>query len=256
MGTVRNEGIKSLHDSFELTQLDWDTEYFGVRSAKVLLNNIVSSEEKELIKRFMHAYDFITITNIDNRSENNFWIATETSAFQTDINIQFVKQLPRMLFKETYVTEVYDTFPRNEQIIETANKAFRYSRFFNDPWLPSKKARNLYAQWVENAFDKPGRYFVIAKQHDKIVGFLLFSMDLASLTARIELVAIDENHRGNSVGKSLISKMESVLNKREIVQVKVGTQLDNLSAYSFYTSCGFKLVSYSSVYHYWPFKIE
>lgn len=253
MGTLRDECI-SLHESFQLTKLDWDTEYFGVRSAKVHLNDIISKEEMEIIKRFMLAYDFITITNISNRSANNFWISTETSAFQTDINIQFVKQLPRTLFKETYATEVYDDYPRNEQILKTASKAFRYSRFFNDPWLPSKKAKNLYAQWVENAFNKPGRYFVIAKHHAEIVGFLLFSMDLVSLTARIELVAIDEDHRGNSVGKSLISKMESVLNKKGIVQAKVGTQLDNLSAYSFYTACGFKLVSYSSVYHYWPFK--
>ncbi|MDA8227544.1 MAG: GNAT family N-acetyltransferase [Desulfitobacterium hafniense] len=253
MDTLRNEDT-SLHESFELTKLDWDTEYFGVRSAKVLLNDVVSREEKEIIKRFMLAYDFITITNIGNRSDNNFWIATETSAFQTDINIQFVKQLPRMPFKETYVTEVYDNYPRNKQIQETASKAFKYSRFFNDPWLPSKKAENLYAQWVENAFDKPGRYFVIAKYHAEIVGFLLFSMDLAALTARIELVAINEDHRGNSVGKSLISKMETVLNQKGILQVNVGTQLDNLYAYSFYTSCGFKLISYSSVYHHWPFK--
>lgn len=253
MGTLSNESIP-LHESFELTKLDWDTEYFGVRSAKVLLNDVVSKEEKEIIKRFMLAYDFITITNTDNHSNNNFWIATETSAFQTDINIQFIKQLPHIRFKETYITEVYDAYPRNEQILETASKAFKYSRFFNDPWLPSEKGKDLYAQWVENAFNKPGRYFVIAKDHEKIVGFLLFSMDLVSLTARIELVAIDEGHRGNSVGKSLMAKMESVLNKKGIVQVKVGTQLDNLSAYSFYTSCGFKLVSYSSVYHYWPFK--
>jgi len=172
MGTLSNESIPP-HESFELTKLDWDTEYFGVRSAKVLLNDVVSKEAKEIIKRFMLAYDFITITNTDNRSDNNFWLATETSAFQTDINIQFIKQLPYIRFKETYVTEVHDAYPRNGQILETASKAFKYSRFFNDPWLPTEKGKKLYAQWVENAFNKPGRYFVIAKNHAEIVGFLL-----------------------------------------------------------------------------------
>jgi ribosomal protein S18 acetylase RimI-like enzyme len=246
--------LKSINEPFELVELDWDTEYFGVRSAKVILNDAVSENEREIIKRFMRGFDFITITNTGNHAENNFWIATETSAFQADVNIQFVKQLLRMPLKEKFPTKVCEAYPRDERILATAGKAFRYSRFLNDPWLPVKKAKNLYAQWVENAFGKPGRHFVISEQKTEILGFLLFSMDMDSLTARIELVAIDEGHRGNSIGRSLIAKMEAVLTQKGITQVNVGTQLDNLTAYNFYTSCGFKLVNYSSIYHYWPFK--
>lgn len=246
--------LKSINEPFELIELDWDTEYFGVRSAKVILYDAVSKNEREIIKRFMRGFDFITITNTGNHAENNFWIATETSAFQTDINIQFVKQLPRMILKESYSTKVYEAYPRDERILTIASRAFRYSRFLNDPWLSVKKAKNLYTQWVENAFSMTSRYFVIAKHQTDTIGFLLFSMDMVSKTARIELVAIEEVRQEKSVGRSLIAKMETVLSQKGITEVKVGTQLDNLTAYNFYTSCGFKLVSYSSIYHHWPFK--
>lgn len=245
---------KPSSQAYELIDSSWDTEYFGIRAAKVILNDMVNKDEVEMIKRFVFGYDFITITNVGNCPENNYWLACETDAFQTNINIQFFKKLPRVSPKGTFHTEVFEAYPRNERILEIASKAFKYSRFLNDPWLNPDKAKKIYAHWVNNAFDKAGRYFVIAKNHEETVGFMLFSIDQKTLSARIELIAIDEIHRGNSVGKSLIYKMELFIKQKGINLIMVGTQLDNLSAHSFYNSCGFKLVNYNSIYHYWPFK--
>ncbi len=253
MGDLRRENEVHIQP-FVFSESKWDSEHFGVRSAKIILNDSISDEDREKIKQGFKAFDFITITNVDNRADNNVWIGKETGAFQTDINVQFKKSLSRTPARETLPTEVFEACPRNERILDIANKSFKYSRFLNDPWLPPKEAKGLYARWVEDAFGKPGRFFVIAKRHGVLMGFLLFSMDMSASSARIELIATDKVHRGESVGRSLITTMEIVLRQRGIATVHVGTQLDNLSAFGFYTSCGFKFFTCNSVYHYWPFK--
>ena len=124
----------------------------------------------------------------------------------------------------------------------------------NDPYLPVEKARAIYGDITKNAFRKKGRFFVIFETAEFIAGFLLFSMDTSTLYARIELIAIDQNHRGNSIGRSLITSMENYVGSKGIETIRVGTQLSNIDALNFYTSIGFKYLECNSIYHYWPSK--
>lgn len=240
--------------SFEAYPLDWDTDYFGVKSAKVILKNNVSKVEQDEILDFCNKFDFITISNLGNNNENNVWIGKKTKAFLTDMNIQFVKHINKQSSILDDFTNVYKCFPRNEKVLKIAQYAFLYSRFFNDPYLPKEQAKNIYIHWTECAFDKPEKYFVITERNDKIAGYLLFSIDLEDSFATIELIAVDEVFRGQNIGKSLIAGLEFFAYEKGIKSIKVGTQIDNVSAVRFYNACGFEYVSCNSIYHNWPKK--
>lgn len=235
--------------NYECKFLEWDTEYFGVDSARVNLSGIIDEKFQEEIIAFCKAYDFVTIFNLDNIKENNHWIGNKTNAFLADMNIQFLKILCDKSNYQDEKTYVVNRLSKNEQIIDIASKSFNYSRFFNDPKLPQKQAQNIYLHWTECAFSQENKYFVISDRGRNVAGYILFSFIEDS--AVIELIAVDEKYRGQRVGKSLIHTMESFVINRGIKKIKVGTQVNNVSAAQFYNSMGFKYVSCGSMYHLW-----
>jgi ribosomal protein S18 acetylase RimI-like enzyme len=238
-------------ENFECFPLGWDTDYFGVRSGRVILRGVIAPEDQDKIIDYCKHFEFVTISNIGNIKENNCWIGKRTDAFLTDINIQFAKSVDK---KPDFIddsTKTHSSYSRDERVIQIAQSAFQCSRFFNDPALPEKQALNIYLHWTKCAFERSDKYFVIAKRNDEVAGYILFSVDQLTHIATIELIAVDEKFRGQRVGKSLISEMQLFAYDNGIHNIKVGTQVDNVGAAQFYIACGFQYVSCSSVYHMW-----
>ena len=234
---------------YELLPLDWDTEYFGVSSARVNLFRAVDEQGQNDILAFSKKFNFVTIANYNNVNHNNVWIGEKSKSFLTDINIQYEKGLTDKVVPKDISIKVSNKLAYNLEVLQISKKAFRNSRFYNDPYLPKDKAKNIYAHWTENAFEKEDKFFVLFTREGHLAGYLLFSLSLESCV--IELIAVDENYQGSSVGKSMIYALESFVIKEGIKKIRVGTQLSNQSASRFYQANGFKLVSYSSLYHLW-----
>jgi len=235
--------------NYECKSLQWDTDYFGVSSARVNLNGVVDEQGQDEIIKFCKDYDFVTISNLDNIKENNYWIGNRANAFLADINIQFIKVLMDKPDYQDEKTYVVNCLSRKEQIIDIAKNSFNYSRFFNDPKLPVEQAKNIYLHWTECAFKQENKHFAICEKEGNVAGYILFSFKGNSSV--IELIAVDEKYQGQRVGKSLIHKMESFVIDQGIRKIKVGTQVNNISAAQFYTKMGFKYMSCGSMYHLW-----
>lgn len=236
--------------NYECKPLQWDTDYFGVSSARVNLNGIVDEKAQKEIMKFCKEYDFVTIANSDNIKENNYWIGNRTNAFLTDMNIQFLKVLGDKLdYQHEENTYVVNSVLSNEQIVDIKKITFRHSRFFNDPKLPKEQVKNIYLYWIECALGQENKYFVILERDGNIAGYILFSM--SGDNSIIELIAVDEKYRGQRVGKTLIHTMESFVIDRRIKKIKVGTQVNNIYAIQFYSGLGFKYTSCGSIYHLW-----
>jgi len=235
--------------NYECKPLQWDTNYFGVSCARVSLCEVVGEKGQEEIIEFCKEYDFVTISNLDNIKENNHWIGNKTNAFLADMNIQFLKVLADKQDCQDKKTYVVNNLSRNAQVVDIAKKSFNYSRFFNDPKLPQEQAKNIYLHWTECAFGQENKYFVIFESEGNVAGYILFSFNEDSSV--IELIAVDERYQGQRVGKSLIHTMESFVIDQGIKKIKVGTQVNNISAAQFYSAMGFKYVNCGSMYHLW-----
>lgn len=235
--------------NYDLKSLQWDTDYFGVSSARVVLSGIIDDIGKEEILGYCRNYDFVTISNLNNIKENNYWLGCETNAFLVDINIQYQKELvvrPDFIDQKTYVK---NNLSRNEQILDIAGKSFKFSRFFNDSKLPKDRAENIYQHWAACAFGREDKFFVISEREGNVAGFILFSMN--GDFSDIELIAVDEKYQGQKVGKSLIHTMESFVIDEGVKYIKIGTQVNNIQVCNFYRSMGFDFVSCGSIYHLW-----
>lgn len=238
-------------DDYRLDVLKWDSLYFNVKSSKLtLLDDLSKTTFLEVVNKCKD-FEFVTISNLGNSSNNNNLIGLYTPARLMDVNIQFEKKI------EVSKNEFYDTFLKvenfvklNEQILDIAKTAFKISRFTNDRRLSTSKAQLLYWEWTKNSFEKENKYFITYEVDNTIYGYLIFNIGKDNVT--IELIAVSEKFQGLKVGTKLIQQLEKYVSTLSgINTINVGTQINNIYAINFYRNNDFKYISNSSVYHLW-----
>lgn len=237
--------------NFEIKKLDWDTDFFGIKSAKVILKRDINDIDINSIINYLkeNKFKFVTIQNTNNNDNNNYILKEVNRLFLTDVNIQFEKVLDLNIRKECNDKDVIinSNISYNQDIEKIASESFIYSRFINDKNLNNGKS--VYSEWVKNAFEKEDKFFVLNIQNNKVMGFLLFSIQNEQIT--IELIAVDSCSKHKGIGKKLINNLEAFAQKNNIKKINVGTQLNNLNAQNFYINCGFKHIINHSIYHLW-----
>lgn len=238
---------ESMGNSYVLYHLDWDTEYFGMKSGKAILHEPLTFDKwKKLKKRFLD-YVFVTIENQNSHSINAQYIGKDTTAFLADVNIQFLKQIKDNMVMPENIS-VYQSLNESEQVIEIAN--FQHSRFIEDIRLYKLGGDKVYHEWLKNAFNKLDKYYVLSKnENNEINGFLLHSYK--GDTCIIELIAVSQYEKQKGIGTSLVKAVECTAYRQGCNYVKVGTQVQNISAINFYHKLGFKQVNCHQVFHLW-----
>jgi dTDP-4-amino-4,6-dideoxy-D-galactose acyltransferase len=228
-------------------ELKWDTEFFGVSSAKAILHMPLSLNDWDKLQAEFKDYQFITITNKNSDPNNTQLIGKDTSAFLVDVNIQFVKKLVGPYKIPTNVT-IHQSLERNDQITELAN--FEFSKFTEDQELAKRGGNQVYTQWLINAFEKSDKFFALSTdENDNIDGFVLYSFsDNASI---IELIAVSQKVTKGGIGTSLFKAVEFATHQHGFNEINVGTQIRNIGAINFYNKVGCKLVGCHQVYHLW-----
>lgn len=236
-----NEKVYSFYD------LKWDTEFFGVSCAKTILQSPLSLVQWEELQGKFADYQFISITNINSEPINAQIIGKNTAAFVADTNIQFVKKIAGPYEMPENIT-IHQSLERNDQIIDIAD--FKFSKFTEDSELAKRKGEQVYHQWLTNAFEKPEKFFALARDvNNDINGFVLYSFSDDSSV--IELIAVSPKVTKGGIGTSLFKAVEYASIKEGINKIKVGTQLRNLSAINFYHKVGCKQVGCHQVFHLW-----
>lgn len=228
-------------------ELQWDTEYFGVTSAKAILHKPLTQDKWNDLKDGFKDYKFISIVNNNSEPINSQFIAKDTPAFLADVNIQFKKQL-RNSYENPKNIEIYQAFHRNERIIEIAN--FQFSKFTEDPKLDKSGGDKVYHQWIINSFEEPDKFYALSQNaKGEINGFLLHSY--SDDVCIIELIAVSQDATNGGVGTNLFKAVEHEAYQRGCKEIRVGTQVRNMGAINFYHKAGCKQIGCHQVYHLW-----
>lgn len=244
-------------NKFHYKFLDWDTNYFGVNSGRVTLNERIGNSEWDVISKSLQENDFNIIDNVNNDSTNNLYISKLSGAFVTDINFQFIKEINTETKNVSkFEISIQNKLPVNNEILEISKNSYKHSRFFNDPHLNKDKAKDVYGHWVQSSFLSENKYFINCYIDSKIAGYILFSLDYKNNAAIIELISVKEGMENRYIGKAMMMYLEKYLydNYEDIKYIRVGTQSNNINAINFYVRNGFRVKEIRSVYHYWPNK--
>jgi len=237
----------NIGDVVTFNELKWDTDFFGVNSAKAILHRPLTSNEWNELKARFEDFQFISIENKNSESINAQMIGKDTTAFLVDVNIQFMKKLvgPKELPKNV---TIHQSLKRNDQITEIAD--FQFSKFTEDSELAKRDGDQVYRQWLINAFEKPDKFYALSKgENGDINGFVLYSY--SDNACVIELIAVSQKETKGGIGTSLFKAVENVAYKRGCSEIRVGTQVRNMGAINFYHKVGCKQVGCHQVYHLW-----
>lgn len=238
---------KNIKDVFNFYELQWDTEFFGVKSAKAILYKPIMLTQWSELKLLFQDYKFISIENRNSEPVNAQLIGKNSNAFLADVNIQFSKKLDDNY--ETFENiSIHEALEKDDQILRIAD--FQYSKFTEDTELAKRGGNQVYYQWLLNSFGKLNKVYALSKnQQDNIDGFLLHSYtDDACL---VELIAVKKDIVAAGIGTRLFKAVESSSFQKGCKEIRVGTQLRNMGAINFYHKIGCKQVGCHQVYHLW-----
>lgn len=239
--------MENLENAVTFSELNWDTDFFGVTCAKATLNKPLTLSEWIELKSKFKGYQFISIMNKNSEPINAQLIGKDTTAFLADVNIQFEKKLVALDDKPENIT-IHKALEKNDEIIDIAD--FQYSKFIEDPDLAMRGGGKVYKKWLTNAFERPDKFFALSKNvNEKINGFLLFSY--ADNACVIELIAVSKKEPQGGIGSALFKAVEYEATQKGFNNIQVGTQVRNLVAINFYQKVGCKQVECHQVYHLW-----
>jgi dTDP-4-amino-4,6-dideoxy-D-galactose acyltransferase len=238
--------------SFIIDELAWDSQYFGIKCAKVVLFKILSPLDWEELLNEFSPYQFVVIENRNSIIENAYNISCKTQAFLADINIQFSKKIkPDQQLQAAEIpesTHIFRGMPRDDRLFQL--NQFQHSRFIEDPFLARLGGEGIYRQWLINSFENSEKIFIVSfNSNAEPDGYLLHSYSDNICT--IELIAVASERKNQGIGSKLLSVLELSAIKQDCLQIKVGTQVKNVTAINFYHKNGFLQQACHQIYHLW-----
>ncbi len=236
-------------NGYELQELNWDTEFFGLRCARVRIFEDLDCIQFSRLVKGIQDYGFVTIDNVIGSGDNNRVLCSMQGNYLVDVPLTFSYALssedrnvsPLGIF-------VTNDLPADEKIEFIAKKSFLQGRFYKDPAIDHSAADDLYASWIRNAFLRKDKYFVLDVERN---GFILFSDIEQGHGLEIELIAVDDRVRKRGIAGKMITALKAYAVEKGYRYIKVVTQADNIGAVNLYAHHRFKLIKCEYTYHFW-----
>ena len=235
---------------YKIEKLTWDTEFFNINSARVILEKEIDKMDLKKIQLYIQENNikFATIQNNNNNEANNNILGTWENVYLADVNLKLMKKVEEKY--RNYINDnikISNNLPEDNNILNISNSSFIHSRFLIDKKL--KNGNQVYGEWAKNSFNRKDKFFCYYNTNNKIEGFIIFSVDNVNSSIIIELMAIEKEYRNKGIGTSLVKNLENYALKENISYIKVGTQLNNIEAQNFYIKNNFKHYQNNSIYH-------
>jgi dTDP-4-amino-4,6-dideoxy-D-galactose acyltransferase len=235
--------------------LEWDTEFFGFRIARVLANRLTADDLPPMLdwcaaQQIRCLYLLASSNDLDTAriaAEQRFRFVD----IRTTLGCSLNKPVPEMAKPVLEVAFQIRT-ARPEDIGPLAAIA-RYShtdsRFYSDPDFPRERCAQLYETWFEKSFRGYAKTILVAERDSTPVGYI--TCDWSGDTGQIGLIAVAECSRGMGIGEALVHSSLKAFQDQGLKQAIVVTQGRNLAAQRMYQRCGFLTGSVELWYHAW-----
>lgn len=227
-----------------IVELKWDSQFFGRKIGRL---TAVPSEEKlkGIVKQVgEEGYRYITcrvvfkrVPNIQLLETQGFYITDIGAVWEKEIsnkNSRFKIQNSKHSVREA----IFEDIPMLKSMVKGL---FKDSRFYNDPFFTKKEADKVYQAWIENSLNyKAVKIFLVED-----CGFIACKR-LTENKGDIPLIGVVPKAQNKGFGSGLMQEAFKWFNELKIKTVTVRTQINNITAMSFYNKMGFN-VKYADV---------
>lgn len=230
--------------------LDWDSAFFGFRTARILPTQLDQSLLAKILedlraKRVRLAYWAPNSEAPFDTQRLGGYLADKKVTFRIDLH-----ELEPEHFISTRKIRTYQPDLADEPFLDLAMQAGLYSRFARDPQFPRDKFVALYQEWMRKCLNKELADDVLFIQEDNIpVGMVTVASKNG--TGDIGLIAVDKNQRGKHYGEMLVRAAQLWYLDHSLDRAEVVTQGENEAACRLYRKCGYEISRTQFVYHFW-----
>lgn len=231
--------------------LDWDSNFFGFKVAKVS-SSLTNEDEFHSLEQLLKennvrlVYLFVEPgTKMDTLLQSkDVFLADEKVTYSKTINLK-----SDIIVDENI--QLNDEKQVSEKMLEIAIQTSEYSRFRIDEKLPQNSFKELYFKWIQNAVnDKENGKLFVYKDEDTLKG-LIYLKEINEKIGSISLIGVDQGYRGEQIGSKLIHQCDAYFKSIYKEEVQVVTQKANELACRFYEKNGFIVKDVTNVYHWW-----
>jgi ribosomal protein S18 acetylase RimI-like enzyme len=238
-------------DSPDCELLEWDTDFFGFRIARVLGDRLGKARARA-IERWCFG-NKVRCLYFEARADDQETVRT-ASSFGYDL-VDHPVILTRPLDHESAGevegtrTAVKDDLPALTAI---ARASFSTSRYYFDPRFTSEQCDRLYAEWVRASVRGwADRVIAAIDTRGEAVGFVTCHLDPSKDEGRIGLIGVAEKSRGTGQGRRLVGAALRWMLEQGASMATVRTQARNTAAVRAYEHSGFRVRGFSLFYHRW-----
>jgi ribosomal protein S18 acetylase RimI-like enzyme len=233
--------------------LPWDSEFFGVSVARV--HDGLDASQLAVADNWCRERG-VTVAYLQLPLEQ-----ATAARFACELGFRFV-DVRVVLAREKGEQERLPSDPparcvrrlrsSDSKVLERiAATAHRDSRFYADRRFPRERCDALYIAWIRRSCAEPESSVLVAERDGKVAGYLAYRSAAAPGTADIELVGVDEAHRGHGVGSALAQAGLEACFSSGFQRVQIATQGRNAAAQRLYRRAGMTTHSVSTWQHKW-----
>lgn len=231
--------------------LDWDSNFFGFKVAKVS-SSLTNEDEFHSLEQLLKennvrlAYLFVEPgTKMDALLQSkNIFLADEKVTYSKTINLKSDKEVDEHIY-------LNDEEGVSEKMLDIAIQTSKHSRFRIDKKMPQNAFKELYFKWIQNAVkDFENVKLFVYNNEDTLKG-LIYLKEINDKIGSISLIGVDHGYRGEQIGSKLIHQCEAYFKSINKEEVQVVTQKANELACRFYEKNGFIVKDVTNVYHWW-----
>ena len=237
--------------------LDWDTEFFGHRIARVtrallepdFLRSVLDWCQEHAIECLyflaesndphtvwlaqQNNFHLVEIRVILERSLKDWDPATRSRAADDDVQIRFVEP---------------DDIPVLQDIARTS---YVDSRFYFDRHFSEENWQSYYATWVKKSCSGGADLALAAVKNGELIGYITGLVDKENNTGIYELTGVRESARRSGVGQELFRSGLDWYVRNNVPAIWVATQGRNVTTQRMIQRHGFLTKACQLYYHKW-----
>jgi dTDP-4-amino-4,6-dideoxy-D-galactose acyltransferase len=227
----------------DITQLKWDTDFFGYKVGTISLNDNNLDENLLLNNDFKLIYLF----SKESLSED---LVKKHNLFLSDEKIDLILNVSNLNFNNFENENLVELTKLDDNLLDLTFQSGHFSRFKIDSNFKNNEFERLYTAWIEQS--------ITHKNADKVIGFLINNKVVGFITFVLKnnmfdigLIAVSEQHRSLKIGKQLLAYVFNYSVSKNVDFVTVTTQNNNQGALNFYLKNGFSINQTTYIYHMW-----
>jgi dTDP-4-amino-4,6-dideoxy-D-galactose acyltransferase len=231
--------------------LDWDSEFFSRRIARVASNRLTEETLKGVLSWSEENSIDCLYFLADAADKESAALAADNGFRFVDIRTTYERPLASDEDFGEKAPEIRLSIPEDIPALRSiAGVSHRDSRFYFDPNFSESACNALYETWIEKSCQGYAHAVLVAEIDGRAVGYISLHLDEGNV-GQIGLIAVGADAKGHGLGKKLINESLRWFASQGVGRVTVVTQGRNVVAQRLYQRFGFMLTSVEVWYHRW-----